>query len=350
MHSKIGSRGSVVSRNSSSAVVFASALIAGGVAGVCDAAELNVPSKQYPTIQSAINAAVDGDVVVIAAGEYNVGDLAIPDVAVTIRGAGNSSNTILTGEWVQVLGGTRTRTIESITLRGFTGYAALHVNGANVVLENVTLDANGIHGVFLNTNATLVSRDCRITKNGRGGFGYVNCFWTAENCTFFQNGFSKAYGGAVGFHIGSGCAFTNCSFIANSATTGGAIGLSFSGSRVFDGCFFQDNTAGVGDVWWTEFGATGTLKNSVLCGHSLSDILGGWIDGGGNQFFPDGCSEPCPADFIADGTVNAADLGVMLNFWGTDGSGFPGVDLDNDGIVGAADLATLLSAWGPCPE
>jgi hypothetical protein len=58
----------------------------------------------------------------------------------------------------------------------------------------------------------------------------------------------------------------------------------------------------------------------------------------------------CPADFIADGTVNAADLGVMLNFWGTDGSGFPGVDLDNDGIVGAADLSALLSAWGPCPE
>jgi hypothetical protein len=63
---------------------------------------------------------------------------------------------------------------------------------------------------------------------------------------------------------------------------------------------------------------------------------------------PDACQ--CPADFIADGTVNAADLGVMLNFWGTDGSGYPGVDLDNDGIVGAADLATLLSAWGPCPQ
>ena len=59
---------------------------------------------------------------------------------------------------------------------------------------------------------------------------------------------------------------------------------------------------------------------------------------------------PCPGDFLADGTVNAADLGILLNFWGTDGSGFPGVDPDGDGIVGAPDLATLLSSWGACPE
>jgi len=92
------------------------------------------------------------------------------------------------------------------------------------------------------------------------------------------------------------------------------------------------------------------LKNSVLCGHSPSDIHGSWIDGGGNQFFPKGCTPPCPADFVDDGTVNAADLGILLNFWGTDGSQFPGVDLNGDGIVGAADLSALLGSWGPCPE
>ena len=58
---------------------------------------------------------------------------------------------------------------------------------------------------------------------------------------------------------------------------------------------------------------------------------------------------PCPADFVDDGTVNAADLGVLLNFWGTDGSEVHRVDLDGDGIVGGGDLAVFLSAWGPCP-
>jgi hypothetical protein len=93
------------------------------------------------------------------------------------------------------------------------------------------------------------------------------------------------------------------------------------------------------------------FQNTVFCG-SAQPLFGGsgqFIDEGGNETL-DSCTPPCPADFIADGTVNAADLGVMLNFWGTDGSAFPGVDLDNDGIVGAADLAALLSAWGPCSK
>jgi len=58
----------------------------------------------------------------------------------------------------------------------------------------------------------------------------------------------------------------------------------------------------------------------------------------------------CPSDLIADSTVNAADMAIVLNFWGTDGSQFPGVDIDGDGIVSGSDLAAVLNAWGPCPQ
>ncbi len=54
-------------------------------------------------------------------------------------------------------------------------------------------------------------------------------------------------------------------------------------------------------------------------------------------------SPPCvPADLNCDGTVNAADLSIMLGAWGTSGIG----DLNGDGVVNAADLSVLLGAWG----
>jgi hypothetical protein len=58
----------------------------------------------------------------------------------------------------------------------------------------------------------------------------------------------------------------------------------------------------------------------------------------------------CRADLVVDQTVNAADMAIVLNFWGTNGSQFPGVDIDGDGIVSGSDLAAVLNAWGPCPQ
>lgn len=49
-----------------------------------------------------------------------------------------------------------------------------------------------------------------------------------------------------------------------------------------------------------------------------------------------------PSDLNNDGSVNAADLTLLLGAWGS--AGGP-ADLDGDGTVGAADLAILLGGW-----
>jgi len=61
-----------------------------------------------------------------------------------------------------------------------------------------------------------------------------------------------------------------------------------------------------------------------------------------------GPGTPCPADLTGDGIVGGADLGQLLNAWGS----CPGcpADLTGDGIVNGADLGALLNAWGACPE
>jgi probable HAF family extracellular repeat protein len=56
-------------------------------------------------------------------------------------------------------------------------------------------------------------------------------------------------------------------------------------------------------------------------------------------------TDPCPADLDGDGSVDAADLAVVLAAWGSSDAG---ADLDGDGSVTAADLAAVLAAWGDC--
>jgi outer membrane receptor protein involved in Fe transport len=48
-------------------------------------------------------------------------------------------------------------------------------------------------------------------------------------------------------------------------------------------------------------------------------------------------------DLARSGLVNAADLSLVLAFWGT-----PEQDIDGDGFTNAADLSLVLAYWGGC--
>jgi hypothetical protein len=51
---------------------------------------------------------------------------------------------------------------------------------------------------------------------------------------------------------------------------------------------------------------------------------------------------PNPADLNGDGTVNGADLGILLGGWNQAGA----TDLNGNGTTDGADLGILLGAWG----
>ncbi|MEE2894954.1 MAG: PQQ-dependent sugar dehydrogenase [Planctomycetota bacterium] len=53
---------------------------------------------------------------------------------------------------------------------------------------------------------------------------------------------------------------------------------------------------------------------------------------------------PCPADLDGNGSVNGADLGLLLSAWGSDTYD---VDGNGDGVNGS-DLGIMLGAWGGC--
>ncbi len=52
---------------------------------------------------------------------------------------------------------------------------------------------------------------------------------------------------------------------------------------------------------------------------------------------------PCPEDVDGNGTIDGADLGLLLGAWGTPDSD---ADINGDGTVNGADLGLLLGAWG----
>ncbi len=53
---------------------------------------------------------------------------------------------------------------------------------------------------------------------------------------------------------------------------------------------------------------------------------------------------PCMGDFNSDGTIDGADLAVILTDWNGTGA----ADLNANGTVDSADLGLLLSMWGFC--
>ncbi|MFO0829936.1 MAG: choice-of-anchor tandem repeat NxxGxxAF-containing protein [Phycisphaerales bacterium] len=61
--------------------------------------------------------------------------------------------------------------------------------------------------------------------------------------------------------------------------------------------------------------------------------------GGGSAIFI--ARIPLPADINGDGSVNAADLALLLGAWGSGGA----TDLDGNGTTDAADLSVLLGSW-----
>lgn len=91
----------------------------------------------------------------------------------------------------------------------------------------------------------------------------------------------------------------------------------------------------------------GGTTTSFLTGAPFDDAY--W-DGlrEGTAFGSPGPDNPCAADVNADGSNDAADLGLVLASWGTTGDTAPGSDINVDGVVNALDLSLLLSLWGPC--
>jgi parallel beta-helix repeat protein len=188
------------------------------------------------SIQSAINAASNGDEIEVAPGTYNE---AINFLGKAVR--------------LYSSGGPDVTTIDGSSASYITYHVVQCVSGedANTILEGFTItggNANGTGsnalggGMYNYTNSNPTVNNCTFTGNealgsGGGMFNEMSASPTVTNCTFSGNSASSAGGGMYGGRA----VVNNCIFSGNSASGGG--GMYCGQSTTVTNCTFSNNTA-----------------------------------------------------------------------------------------------------------
>jgi predicted outer membrane repeat protein len=208
------------------------------VCGPAEAATHVVQSDgtgDFPTIQLAIAAAVDGDVIALGDGTFT-GDgnrnIDFLGRAITVRSLNGSAE----GCIIDCEGS------EAFPQRGFHFHSG---EGSESYLEGITIAhgwTNGQGGAILcDESASPTILSCRFVENvaGSGGGMYGGESSTVASCLFAGN--SATRGG--GMADARATAIIDCAFVGNSATYGGAIYIRSDCSPSIDSCVFTGNTA-----------------------------------------------------------------------------------------------------------
>jgi hypothetical protein len=204
-------------------------------------------------IQDAVDAAVDGDEIVVTNGIYATGGRAV------------GTNTFVN----------RVAVDKAVILRSINGAQFTIIDGLKSV-RGVSLGSNAVLSGFTVTNG--------LVKSGGAGVWCEDVSSVVSNCTMSGNLASNNFGGGV-----CGGTIVNCMLVGNTASYGG--GACYGN---FNNCIFSGNTASMGGGAYggtlnncaltknsapTGGGATGsTLNNCTLTQNSGS--LGGGVSGG----------------------------------------------------------------------
>ncbi len=272
---------------------------------------LEVPSKAHPTIQDAIDAAVNGDIVSIAAGTYFEHDLQVGDKGITIRGETDAA-----GEPTVIIDAQQQGRVMDIA--GDSGVPPLIEN--LVMTGGLTTEDGG--GLRCSGTAAIV-RNCRFIDNeaaGRGGGVYHAGSWTPPP-------------------LGIRADFLGCRWSDNVADEGGGM-YNLAGSPNLYNGVVSDNTAGAGAGLFQcacKFSVT-NLFDTVVCGNA-SDQVQGPINQYGNSCTTSGCLDE-DGDGMPDGCVFDED--GILNVPGE----FPTIEL---AVSQVRDGETIAIAGGTYP-
>ena len=353
---------------------------ANGVPDACEA--IRVP-QDYPTIQAAIDAVGPGTprIVAVAPGTYNEA-FSLNGKDVVVRGAPNDS-TILDGAGLATSiarfagGEPATAGVENLVFRNGTAGSRLY-EGAKFT----------VGGALFGADSAAFIRGCRFEQN-RADFGGAVYLIRSEanmlDCMFTGNTGRTDGGGAMLYECEGSVRASD--FIGNACATAGSgnggafksVGGRTEGAIVtLEGCGVASTSSGsdgaaVHHFENLGFGVSGVLRivdsnitgnstvvgaaglsvdgrqsacvlagSTAICANTPRNVEGAYLIEGAVTV----CD--CLADLTGDGSVDGADLGILLNSWGLANAQGDG-DVNHDGAVNGADLGALLSSWGGCP-
>ena len=327
---------------------------------------------EYEAIQDAINAASDGDEILVSPGSYiGVGPWVCNPLGkqIVVRSVGGPDVTFIDGEQqrtgiVAAGGETGDTAFIGFTIRN--GHAerggGAYCNFTSISFVNCHFQGN--HAI--DDGGGIYSRywdglldNCRFKSNTAGdGGGGLHVYRKSPDVTateFVENTAASGVGGGVLFsNVLYGSVWLECVFESNQARYGGAIFASstfeYLGIASFQGCDFALNSAldngSAGYSNYTGWSGFEFIQCTFDTCCSMVPVLPGEYTNanvfGGRPYM---ACDPCRSDVDCSGVVDAGDLGQLLAAWGASQAQY---DLNMDGTVDAGDLGLILAYWGTC--
>ena len=347
-----------------------------------------VPSD-HSNIQAAIDAAFDGDTIVVADSTYKgIGnrDIDFKGKAITVRSENGPGNCIID------CNGTA-----QDNHRGFYFHSG---EDADSILDGFTIK-NGYYydgalaiggGIFcLNESTEPTIRNCIVTDNEASHGGGIGCYRgdpRIMNCVIMKNSAGSHYGGGFYLWDSSLPNITGCTIADNSANHGG--GAIYSG--------YNSDPEIANSIIWNNSSSSGADEIDGSATVSYSDVKGTYSGTGNINTDPcfidpsnddyhlynnspcidagDPCYSPYPdeldidgqlrlmgdsvdmgsdevsdmlGDFDASGDVNNEDISVLRDSWlSSDGeqSWNESCDLNQDNMITLKDYAIMANDWG----
>ncbi|MHC4736833.1 MAG: hypothetical protein ACYTDW_20635, partial [Planctomycetota bacterium] len=283
-------------------------------------------SGDFPTIQQAIDAAFDGDEVIIEPGIYNgTGNYNIYfwGKAITVRSVAPNNPAIVAATIIEpntITIGFRFQraeqadsVVDGITIRRCIGTAAIYCS-------------RGSPSIYCSYSSALIS-NCVIRNNSGSGLrcskselNVRNCIFTGNRGAYSDYHAETSRGGGIWF-LGENISITNCTFSGNAADFGGGV-CSYTSSNemnkmTISNCIFRDNDANDGpQIALTPYYKDKPSTVSV----SYSDVQGGeaavYIEPSGTLEWGDGNLDIDPC-FAVPGywDLNGTPEDVNDDFW-----------------------------------
>ncbi len=276
---------------------------------------IHIPAD-YPVIQEGINAAVNGDTVLIADGIYqNAGNTNLsfsgksitvisengPDACIIDCNGQNRGVQFTTGE-------TENAILEGLTIREGSGNkgGGIYIAGASPVIRNCTIRQNAARleggGIYCDGGSPRIT-GCRILNNrtddetsGAGaGIKLEGGSMIIENCLVSANHIdSDMYGDGGGISMSSGtiAVLTNCVVKGNSSgdyMAGGGGGLFVMGNAQIINCLFYQNTCTLQGSAIYCYGSNVSIRNSTIWDNEATGCDSGGIHAGDSILSMEDC-------------------------------------------------------------